>query len=111
MQGKFDRKEDGATATAAPEVAASKPKPEKKAEGKGTKGKTKAAPEPAKLASPPAEVKLLLRLALPNHEKLMEQRLLKRFSTEEPFASASPKTVRQADGGFAELDSRFEELE
>jgi hypothetical protein len=111
MQGKFDRKEDGAAATAAPEVAASKPKPEKKAEGKSTKAKPKAAPEPAKLASPPAEVKLLLRLALPNHEKLMEQRLLKRFSTEEPFASASPKTVRQTDTGFVELDSRFEELE
>jgi len=111
MQGKFDRKEDGAVTTAAPDDASSKPKPEKKAEGKSGKGKAKAAPEPAKLASSTAEVKLLLRLALPNHEKLMEQRLLKRFSTEEPFASASPKTVRQSDGGFAELDSRFEELE
>lgn len=112
MQGKFDRKEDGYAATAAPEeVAASKPKQEKKAEGKGAKGKPKDAPEPAKLAATTAEVKLLLRLALPNHEKLMEQRLLRRFSTEEPFASASPKTVRQADAGFAQLDSRFEELE
>jgi hypothetical protein len=111
MQGKFDRKEDGTAASAASDAAASKPKTEKKTEGKGAKGKTKDAPEPAKLASSTAEVKLLLRLALPNHEKLMEQRLLKRFSTEEPFASASPRTVRQTDGGFAELDSRFEELE
>src|SRR5262252_3997000 len=77
MQGKFDRKEDGAVTTAAPDDASSKPKPEKKAEGKSGKGKAKAAPEPAKLASSTAEVKLLLRLALPNHEKLMEQRLLK----------------------------------
>jgi hypothetical protein len=111
MQGKFDRKEDGAAAPAEPIAPAAKQKAEKRADGKGAKGKPKADAEPAKLASPPAEVKLLLRLALPNNEKLMEQRLLKRFSTEEPFASASMNTVRQADAGFAELDSRFEELE
>jgi hypothetical protein len=111
MQGKFDRKEDGAAAPPADPVApASKQKTEKKPEGKGAKGKSKAEPEPAKLAPSAAEVKLLLRLALPNNEKLMEQRLLKRFSTEEPFASASPKTVRPADAGFTDLDSRFEEL-
>jgi hypothetical protein len=110
MQGKFDRKEDGAAAPADPVAPAPKQKTEKKSEGKGAKGKAKAEPEPAKLAPSTAEVKLLLRLALPNNEKLMEQRLLKRFSTEEPFASASPKTVRPADAGFADLDSRFEEL-
>ena len=110
MQGKFDRKEDGA-GPAGPEEAAAKAKPEKKGEGKAAKGKAKADPEPAKLASSNAEIKLILRLAMPNHEKLTEQRLLKRISTEEPFASAAPKTIRQTDAGFAELDSRFEELE
>src|SRR5262249_18365805 len=109
MQGKFDRKEDGAAPVAsAPEA---KQAPAKKAESKGAKGKAKADLEPAKLASSTAEIKLILRLALPNHEKLTEQRLLKRISTEEPFASASPKTLREADAGFSEIDSRFAELE
>ena len=115
MQGKFDRKEDGvAQGTAAPAPVA-KEKPAKTAVAKSAKGKAKAEatadPEPAKLASSSAEIKLILLLALSNHEKLTEQRLLKRISTEEPFASASPKTIRQADAGFAEVDSRFEELE
>ena len=112
MQGKFDRKEDGAgQAVAAGGAPAAKEKPAKKADAKGGKGKGKADPEPAKLASSTADIELILRLALPNHEKLTEQRLLKRISTEEPFASASPKTIREADSGFAELDSRFRELE
>jgi len=108
MQGKFDRKEDGA-------APAAKEKPAKAPAAKGAKGKAKAEakaePEPAKLASSTAEIKLILLLALPNHEKLTEQRLLRRISREEPFASASPKTVREADAGFADLDSRFQALE
>jgi hypothetical protein len=63
------------------------------------------------LAPSYAEIKLILRLAMPNHEKLTEQRLLKRISSEEPFASASPKTIRQGDVGFGEVDSLFLELE
>jgi hypothetical protein len=110
MQGKFDRTEDGASAGAAKEPAA-KEAPAKKTESKGAKGKTKVDPEPAKLAASNVDIKLILRLALPNHEKLTEQRLLKRISTEEPFASASPKTIREADAGFADVDSRFAELE
>lgn len=115
MQGKFDRKEDGAgqtvAAAAAPEA---KEKPAKVAAAKGSKGKAKESKydsEPAKLASSSAEIKLILFLALPNHEKLTEQRLLKRISTEEPFASASPRTIKQSDAGFADVDSRFQELE
>ena len=112
MQGKFDRKEDEAGTAAAPvPEAPAKEKSAKAAPAKGAKGKVKTDPEPAKLASSSTEIKLILRLALPNHEKLTEQRLLKRFSAEEPFASASPKTIREADGGFAELDKRFQELE
>jgi hypothetical protein len=115
MQGKFDRKEDGVQPPVAAAEPAAEEKPAKTAAGKGSKGKAKAEgkgdTEPAKLASSSPEIKLILFLALPNHEKLTEQRLLKRISTEEPFASASPKTIRQADAGFAELDSRFQELE
>ena len=113
MLFKFDRKEDGASAEAAPAEAAEKEKPAKAATGKGAKaakGKNKTDAEPAKLASSRADIKLILRLALPNHEKLTEQRLLKRFSDEEPFKNASLKTMGEADTGFAETDSRFEEL-
>jgi len=108
MQGKFDRKEDGAATVSAPVAEA---KSEKKTAGKSAKGKAKAEAEPAKLAPSYAEIKLILRLAMPNHEKLTEQRLLKRISSEEPFASASPKTIHQGDAGFGEVDSRFSELE
>jgi len=131
MQGKFDRKEDGAASPVKeeaglagegsrhPQKAGQNPALQKEMAGKATAAKgagkakagAKAESEPAKLASSSAEIKLILLLALPNHEKFTEQRLLKRISTEEPFASASPKTIRKADAGFAELDSRFQELE
>jgi len=108
MQGKFDRKDDGAATASA---LVTEEKHEKKSGSKGAKAKAKADPEPAKLAASSAEIKLILRLAMPNHEKLTEQRLLKRISSEEPFASASPKTIRQGDAGFGDLDSRFSQLE
>ena len=108
MAGKFDRKEDAAAAETAP---AAKESSARKIDSKGGKGKGKTDPEPAKLASPAVEIKLILRIALPNHEKLTEQRLLKRISTEEPFASASPKTIKQGEAAFADVDARFEELE
>lgn len=109
---KLDRKEEEIAVTAdLPKVKAGKPAESKSKDSKSAKSSKKADPEPAKLASPKAEVKLLLRIALPNHEKLTEQRLLKRISTEELLTSASPKTFRQADKGFAELDARFEQLD
>ena len=115
MLYKFDRKEDGATPAAAPAVAvpAAKEKPGKKAgakAGKAAKEAKKAEPEPAKLAASSAEIKLILRLALSNHEKLMEQRLLQRFWSEEPFKIAAPKTIRETEAGYEELDSHFQEL-
>lgn len=110
MLYKFDRKEDGASAEeAAPKETASKAADAKGA--KSSKEKKKANPEPAKLVSSKADIKLILRLALPNHEKLTEQRLLKRFPTEEPFKSAFPKTLHEADAGFADVETRFEDLE
>jgi hypothetical protein len=117
MLYKFDRKEADGAATPPPAEAPKKEKPAKAAAAKGTKGargKSKANPEPAKLASSShsqsSDIKLILRLALPNHEKLTEQRLLKRFPSEEPFKSAEGKTIREAEAGYAELDSHFQEL-
>ena len=115
MLYKFDRKEDGAepAAVSVPASPAAKEKPAKKAAGKvgkATKEAKKADPEPAKLAASSAEIKLILRLALSNHEKLMEQRLLQRFSNEEPFKIAAPRTIRESEAGYVELDSHFQEL-
>jgi hypothetical protein len=112
MLYKFDRTEDGA----APVEEPPKEKPAKAAEPKSKDSKSKkdgkkADLEPAKLASSKADIKLILRLALPNHERLTEQRLLKRFPSEEPFKSASPKTLHEADAGFADVAARFEDLE
>lgn len=107
MLYKFDRKEDGAS----PEETVPKEKSGKTVATKAAKSKGKGDPEPAKLASSKTDIKLILRLALPNHEKLTEQRLLKRFPAEEPFKSASPKTLHEADAGFADVETRFEDLE
>lgn len=118
MLYKFDRKEDGAApaatiATATEPEHPTKEKAGKKAgvkTGKAAKEAKKADTEPAKLAASSAEIKLILRLALSNHEKLMEQRLLQRFSNEEPFKIAAPKTIRETEAGYQELDSHFQEL-
>jgi hypothetical protein len=56
-------------------------------------------------------VKLHLRLALSAHERITEERFLRKFPAEELFSSASPKTVRQGQPGFAEADAAFESLE
>lgn len=118
MLYKFDRKEDGAAPVAASTIAAEPAPPVKEKVGKKAGEKTgkaakeakKADAEPAKLAASSAEIKLILRLALSNHEKLMEQRLLQRFSNEEPFKIAAPKTIRETEAGYQELDSHFQEL-
>ena len=111
MLYKFDRKEDGvAPAETEPKEKPNKAAEPKSKETKGAKGSKKADPEQAKLAPSSSDIKLILRLALPNHEKLTEQRLLKRFPAEEPFKSSSPKTIHEADTDFAKLDSHFEEL-
>jgi len=110
MLYKFDRKEDGAAPAAPAPVAGAKEKSGKNAEGKRAKGQVKTDPEPAKLASSSAGIQLILRLALSNHEKLTEQRLLQRFSNEEPFKVVRAKTIRETEAGYTDLDSHFQEL-
>jgi hypothetical protein len=76
---------------------------------KTAKSKEKAGPQ--KNAAPTGNVKLHLRLALSAHERITEERFLKKFPAEELFSCASPKTVRQGQPGFAEADAVFEALE
>ena len=65
--------------------------------------------EAAAVATGP--VKLHLRLAFSGHEKMTEERWLKRIPTEEPFKGAEPETVKTGDAGFAEIEGKFEGLE
>jgi hypothetical protein len=112
------RMERISSATAGDGDAAAKPSAEDKAEkpakgekgGKG-KGKAKATrPEP-ETAPPSDDIKLLIRLAFSNHEKLSEQRWVQRIPTEEPFQAASPKVVKSGEAEFEATEKRFDELD
>ena len=89
---------------------------------KGTKsvkgGKKAFTPEKAKVdggekaaATPAGPVKLHLRLAFSGHEKMTEERWLKRIPGEEPFSEAAPKVLKPSDGGFGEIEGKFDSLE
>jgi len=107
---KFERIADGAPA--AEPVAAKPPAPKAESKPKSkSKTKTKDEPVPAATAPAPSEnVKLLLRLAFSNHEKLSEQRWVQRIPTEQPFEAASPLVLKNGDSRFAEVEKQFEEL-
>ncbi|HUI50550.1 MAG TPA: hypothetical protein VLX60_02140 [Terriglobales bacterium] len=96
---KLARTEDGA--------AAAQPVAEKSEKPKG-KGKSKAKEEPEAAAT--ENVKLFLRLAFSNHEKLSEQRWVQRIPGEEPFHAAKPEVLKTGDAKFAEVEKQFEEL-
>jgi hypothetical protein len=93
-------------------VAEAKPEPAKTEKSKQAKTKSKSKPksdEPESENSGP--VKLFVRLYFSGHEKLSEQRWIDRIPGEEPFKSASPKTVREAEPGFADVLKQFDTLE
>ena len=77
--------------------------------GKAAKSTEKA--EPEKTAAASGNIKLHLRLAIPAHERITEERFLQKFPAEELFSSASPVLVRQGLPGFAEADAVFESLD
>ena len=95
---KLARTEDGVTA----------PSAEKDEKPKG-KSKSKGKEEPEAVTAV-ENVKLLVRLAFSNHEKLSEQRWVQRIPGEEPFHAARPVMVKTGDAKFAEVEKQFEEL-
>jgi hypothetical protein len=117
---KFERpsQEDEGTAHALA-APAKKETPKTGKPAKGTKGgqaagaKARAQMEekPAAAETPAGPVKLHLRLAFSGHEKMTEERWLKRIPTEEPFKEAAPGTVKSSDATFAEMEGKFEALE
>lgn len=91
-------------------------KPEKR--GKAGKGKKHPSKEKANAheaensaATSAGPVKLHLRLAFSGHEKMTEERWLKRIPGEEPFSEAAPKVLTPSDAGFAEVEGKFDSLE
>ena len=110
---KFER--TGPEAHAAAPVAEVKSKKSAKDEkpgkaAKGAKGKPEPAPE-KKPAAPAGPVKLHLRLGFSGHEKMTEERLVKRIPGEEPFKDASPAVMRQGEPGFDETAAVFDALD
>ena len=106
---KFEREEPAEKEATADEPAA---EPSGKAKSGAKKAAGKAA-KPAKKESkePAARVRLFVRLAFSDHEKLSHQRWLDRIPTEEPFKSAKGETVRSGESAFAETSETFESLD
>jgi len=120
LQYKFERGEDFAPADGNSELDAQPAKKEAVKAGKPAKGKApkgaakKGKPESLKEEEPAMHlgpVKLHLRLAFSGHEKMTEERWVKRIPSEEPFKEASPKTVMDGDAEFIETEGRFDALE
>ena len=115
LQYKLEREQSESAEPAAkaePEPAhPEKSKPEKSKSAKGkSKPKAKASDAPVATENH-GPVKLLVRLYFSGHEKLSEQRWLDRIPAEEPFKSASPKTVRESEPAFADVLKQFDTLE
>ncbi len=98
---------------ASKETSPDKEAPAKKKTGKVAKtAKSKAQSETDEPgAASNGNVKLYLRLAFSGHEKMTEERLLKKIPSEEPFSELSPKAVKDQDAEFGELEAKFESLD
>ena len=109
LQYKLEREQ-----SAAPDAAEANSEPEKLDKPKSAKTKSKSKPKSAEAEAESENsgpVKLFVRLYFSGHEKLSEQRWIDRIPTEEPFKSASPKTVRESEPGFADVLKQFDTLE
>jgi hypothetical protein len=106
---------DGAEALKAEPAKKEADKTEKPAKGKAGKGAAKKrkseSPQQEEPAATAGPVKLHLRLAFSGHEKMTEERWVKRIPCEEPFREASPRTVKAGDAEFPETEGRFDALE
>ena len=79
--------------------------------GKAKKTATKSAAKAETKEEPAAHVRVFLRLAFSDHEKLSYQRWLDRIPTEEPFRSAQGETVRSGQTEFEKTSEQFEALD
>ena len=115
MLYKFERESDGeapadgAEKSEETEKAANRAKTSKAAKSK-SHGKKKEDAD-GQGDAPTGNVKLYLRLAFSGHEKMTEERLLKKIPSEEPFSELSPKAVKDQDAEFGELEAKFDSLD
>jgi hypothetical protein len=109
---KFERDEDQVAATdetTEKSEKVAKAGKSRKAE-KSAKSKAKAgADKPAEASN--GNVKLYLRFAFSGHEKMTEERMLKKIPSEEPFSGLPLKAVRDGEAGFGDLEAKFDSLE
>jgi len=111
---KFEREEPSGGAENEDGAAEEPPKAAKASgKGKGTAKKTaaKAGAKAEKKEEPAAHVRVFLRLAFSDHEKLSYQRWLDRIPTEEPFKSAQGETLRSGQSEFEKASEEFEALD
>lgn len=116
---KFDREEPAAEAEKDGEKVAAeassrtsaKASGKGKAAGKKTSAKASAKTEREEKTEPAARVRVFVRLAFSDHEKLSYQRWLDRIPTEEPFKSAQGDTVRSGQSEFEKASEQFEALD
>jgi hypothetical protein len=109
---KFER--DPGQGAASEQVLDNGEKPAKAAKsGKAEKStKSKAKADVDKSATPPnGSVKLYLRFAFSGHEKMTEQRMLKKIPSEQPFKGLSAETVKEGESAFGDLEAKFDSLE
>jgi hypothetical protein len=107
-----ERDGENAAAEESPKTAA---KASSKAKGSNkrasAKAGAKAETEKEEKTEPAGRVRVFLRLAFSDHEKLSYQRWLDRIPTEEPFKSAPGETVRSGQSEFEKTSEQFEALE
>ena len=85
--------------------------PTEKPRKRKAKAAAKATEQAPETLAAGADVKLLVRLYFSGHEKLSHQRWLDRIPAEEPFKSASHRTVKQDEPEFAAFEEKFQNLE
>jgi hypothetical protein len=111
------READASEAAPAPQENKESPKAGKPAKGTKAQGSAKGKAQKEKQdkaelsAGPSGPIKLHVRLAFSGHEKMTEERWVKRIPGEEPFKDVAPETVKSSDSGFAQAEDRFEALE
>jgi hypothetical protein len=79
-------------------------------QAKETKAEKAAKEETEKAKAPNEDIRLLVRLGFSGHEKLSEERWVKRIPTEEPFRGASPVVVKPGEAKFEATELLFEDL-
>jgi hypothetical protein len=112
---KFDREESASGAEKDGEGTSAEDAP--KAAGK-TKGSAKKSTAKANAKAgneekiePPARLRVFVRLAFSDHEKLTYQRWLDRIPAEEPFKSVQGETVKSGQTEFEKTAKEFEALD